>query len=246
MVRTVNLEEGIFELIMADKENQNTLTARFCDEFAEAIAAVRADPSLKVLLLSGLPEVFCAGASLDSLEGIQRGEADAKDFVPSRELLDFPLPVVALMEGDATGGGLAMALCCDILLASENRRYGFNFTDLGFTPGLGTTRLLPMAAGHAFASEMMFTAKYHKGRELSGCGIFNRILPGAKIRQAGLDIARRIAEKPGHVLRMLKETLALPRKTAYQEAVSREHLMHAVCFENQETINRIRENYIGG
>ena len=64
-----------------------------------------------------------------------------------------------------------LALCADITVASESGRYGVNFTDLEFTPGMGATALLPALAGHGFASEMMLTAKLYKGRELAGRGL---------------------------------------------------------------------------
>lgn len=137
-----------------------------------------------------------------------------------------------------------LALCCDILVASESSRYGVNFTNMGFTPGMGTTSLLPALVGHHFASEMMLTGKLYKGRELKGRGLFNYVVPAEEVLDVSLDIARRIAEKPRHVIEMLKETLSLPRRQALQEAVSREHLMHKICFSRSDTAAHIESTYL--
>jgi polyketide biosynthesis enoyl-CoA hydratase PksI len=214
-----------------------------CAELEEALAELTGDRAIRVLLLSGSPRIFCAGATLESLRRIAGGEFEVRDLATARRILEFPVPVVAAVEGHAVGGGLLLAVCCDITVASESNRYGVNFTDLGFTPGMGATALLPSLLGPQFASEMMFTAKFYKGRELRHKGLFTHIVSSAEVMPLARDIADRIAVKPRHVLEMLKETLALPRRRALEGAVARESLMHRLCFARPETAALIEDTY---
>ncbi len=235
--------DGVYRLHLDDSENQNRMSRSLCAEMTEALGRLSGMPELKALVLSGRPDVFCAGASLDLLWEISSGTLQVRDLGLPRLLLEFPMPVLAAMEGSALGGGLAWTLCCDLRVASERSRYGFNFADLGFTPELGTTALLPDLVGRPFAAEMLLTGKLYKGAELRGCGLFNAVLPQHEVLAATLDLAARMAEKPTHVLALLKETLALPRLHLAGEAVSREHLMHALCFARAETASVMAANY---
>jgi polyketide biosynthesis enoyl-CoA hydratase PksI len=155
------------------------------------------------------------------------------------------VPMIAALEGHAVGAGLAVALCCDIVVASESARYGANFTGMGFTPGVGVTSLLPALVGYGFAVEMMMTAKLYKGRELMERRLFTHVVPGGEVLALAMDIAQRIAERPRHILTMLKAELALPRRHMLMEALAREHTMHQICFSRSETRALIEEGYVG-
>lgn len=243
LVRTDRPSESIALLRIDDPTTGNRLSERLCTEFEEALACLAGDGAIRVLLLNGSPRTFCAGATIESLRRIAAGEFDVRDLATARRILEFPVPVVAAVEGHAVGGGLILAACCDITVASESSRYGVNFTELGFTPGMGATALLPSLLGPQFAAEMMFTAKFYKGRELKHRGLFTHIVPAADVVPLARDIADRIAAKPRYVLEMLKETLALPRRKALEGAVARESLMHRICFARPETAALIEDVY---
>jgi len=236
-------EDAIFELHLHDPDNQNRLSEAVCVELNEALTRLSHESALKVLVFTGTSDVFCAGATIEILRKLSTG-ASREDLSIPMQLLSFPVPIVAALEGDAVGGGLALAMCCDILVAAENRRYGFNFTTMGFTPGMGTTTLLPALVGGNFAAEMLMTARYYKGRDLKHRGLFNYVLPKDDVRGMAFDLARRIADKTKPVLEMLKDALAGPRRLALQDALSRERLMHNVSFSQPEIWSIITGNYI--
>jgi polyketide biosynthesis enoyl-CoA hydratase PksI len=237
-------EEGIYQLNIDAAEQENRLSEELCTEFIAALGSLTREPSLKVLILTGGKDVFCAGATLEMLKQISSGSADVKDLLLPNQILSFPVPVIGALQGHALGGGLTLALCCDILVAAQGSRYGVNFTNMGFTPGMGTTSLLPALVGHHFASEMILSGKLYKGKELRDRGLFNYVVPSEEVMDVALDIARRIAEKPRHVIEMLKDTLSLPRRQALQEAMLREHLMHKVCFSRPDTAAHIEATYL--
>jgi polyketide biosynthesis enoyl-CoA hydratase PksI len=235
---------GITEVIMDDPRGKNYLGPELCEGLFHCLEEIKREPSLRVVLLRGNTNVFSGGAPREVLEGIFGGQIVVKDADIPMHMLRFPLPIIAVLEGSAVGGGLTLALCCDITVAAENQRYGSNFADMGFTPALGTTTILPTLVGWDFAAEMMMTAKPYKARELHGRGLFTHILPSAEVYPKALEIACRIAEKERHVLELLKQTLATPRLQALQPAMLQEHLMHQLCFSRPETERIIKENYL--
>lgn len=244
LVRIETVDEGIVRLTMDDAQNRNRLSEGLCRELMEAFASLADRPELRVLMLAGRDDVFCAGATLETLDRLSSGEVDVRDLLLPAQMLKFPLPIVAELRGHAVGGGLALSLCCDVVVACESSRYSVNFTSLGFTPGMGTMSLLPAVVGTHFASEMILTAKNYKGRELVGRGLFNHIVPGEDVAPLALDLARRIADKPRHVLEMARDTLAIPRRLMLEQATAREHLMHRICFGHPEVASRVRDNYL--
>lgn len=244
-ISTTHLEEGVFQLQMDAPETNNQLNAEMIEALSVALTTLSNESTLKVLILRGRKDIFCAGGTLDMLNNLSSGQTSVKALLQPLigHIFGFPVPIIGALEGHALGGGLMLALFCDILVAAEKSRYGANFTSLGFTPGMGATSLLPALVGHHFASEMLFSAKLYRGRELKGRGLFNHIVPADDVMNVALDIALRIAEKPPHVLNMLKETLSRPRRQALEDALYREHLMHEICFADPETKALIEATY---
>ncbi len=197
-VTITQVEGGIFQLAMDDAEGNNRLGDELKQEIINGLDALGREPSLKVVLLTGRKDVFCAGGSLDLIKGLVTGETQASDCYELQEkMLALKAPIVGALEGHAVGGGLVVALCCDVLVAAEERRYSTNFAEMGFTPGAGATTLLPLAVGHHFASEMLMTARHYKGKELKHRGIFNDVVPASDVVPVALDLCRRMATKPG-------------------------------------------------
>lgn len=243
LLTTTDLRDGIIQVTLNDPAHENCLTPRLCAELGAVLQELREAADLKVLILAGRPDVFCGGGTLEMLQDVISGKTDAKDLLLPRQIISFPVPVIGALEGHAVGAGLMLALCCDIVVAAEGRRYGANFTSLGFTPGMGTTFLLPALVGHQLASEMMYTAKLYKGRELRERGLFAHVVPGPVVASTAVSLARRIADKPRHVLEMLKDGMSLPRRRGVEDAMSREHLMHKVSFMKPEVASMLLENF---
>lgn len=236
-------EDGVVLLTLQDRANNNAFTDPFVQRIVAALGEVSEDPAAKVCVVTGLDDVFCAGAHQDLLLELAAGEVAASDIVLSKSLLDVPIPTIAAMSGHAVGGGLAFGLCCDMVFLARESRYGCSFMNMGFTPGMGTTRLVQLAVGEYRANEMMFGGQFVKGARLqSGAGV-NEVLPRDRVLPRALSLARRIAEKPRHALELLKRYLSLPRRQAFEETRTVESFMHQVCFASPETARIIRENY---
>ncbi len=238
--------QGIAFLQMADAAGGNRLSAKLVGGFLDALAACRSDTGLRVLVISGLPEVFCAGATKEHLLELAEGKFSVRDLLIPEHLVDMPIPVIAACEGHAVGGGLAIAACCDMVILARESRYGAVFMNLGFTPGMGCTGLLPRLFGECVANEMMYSGRLFKGRDLADrASLVNAIVPRGEVIEAARLLARRIAEKSPDTLRLLKATLGKDKQERLAAARTREDAMHRACFSMPGIKERITSAYDG-
>ena len=236
---------GIAVLKMNDEEGKNIFSESFIHHFLAAMDRVENKLEPKVMILRGMKDVFCGGADKQTLIDLCDGRIVVKDLVISERLVNTEFPVIAAAEGHGMGGGLSMALCCDIVIFARESRYGAVFMNMGFTPGMGTTTLLPELVGPYIANEMMFSGKRFKGSELAkmGTGI-NYILPKNEVMKKAEAIALQIAEKNVKSLRILKYTLGAKKRDLLNRARMQEDLMHRISFGFPETKQTINDLYV--
>lgn len=244
---TLTVSDGIAELWMRDEPGNNAFSSNFVDHLLLRMAELSRNREAKVCVLRGLPEVFCAGGDKQVLLELAEGNLAPYDLELTRTLLELPIPTIAAMEGHAIGGGLVFGLACDMVVMARESRYGSNFMDLGFTPGMGTTRLLQFAVGEYLAAEMMFGCQYFKGSHFENRAQVNYVVPRAKVLTQTRKVALRLTDKPRFAIELLKRSLSLPRRLAFEQARTIESMMHQVSFADPGTRLRIRENYdLGG
>jgi polyketide biosynthesis enoyl-CoA hydratase PksI len=244
LVRMITSVEGITTIEMADRENRNAFSERFVEELRECLDASADEPTTKVVVLVGLEDVFAAGATREMLGRLARGEVAPTDIVLTKSLLDIAVPTISAMEGHATGGGLALGFAADIIVVSNESRYGASFMNMGFTPGMGITRLLEHALSAAVAHELLYTGEFRRGSELADKGGINHVLPKVRVRPKAFDIAAQIAEKPRRSLELLKRSLSIGRRQAFEESRTVESLMHAITFSQRDIAERIENEYV--
>jgi polyketide biosynthesis enoyl-CoA hydratase PksI len=235
---------GVSLLKMDDAKGRNIFSHEFISEFLQALDLIESGQKTKVLILHGLEDVFCGGADKQALLNLCEGKSAVRDLVICERLLEVPFPVIAAMEGHAIGGGLAVAFCCDMVIAARESRYGAVFMSLGFTPGMGMTTLLADLVGPFLANEMMYTGKRFRGSELEGRGTnINYILPRAEVMRTARDIAEQVAEKDARSLALLKQALGARKKKLLVDARLQEDMMHRITFAFPETRRTILELY---
>jgi polyketide biosynthesis enoyl-CoA hydratase PksI len=236
--------DGVVFLKLNDQRRKNTFTDDFIDRFLASLKQIEEKGDTKVLVIHGLADVFCAGADKKNLLALCDGVVHVKDLAVSRRILELPFPVIAAMEGHAVGGGLMLAVCCDMVVAARESRYGASFMELGFTPGMGCTQLLELMVGPYVAAEMMFTARLFKGSELATKAVgINAIVPRAEVMKTATDMAQRIGEKNREPLYLLKYALASRRKKMLVDAQVDEDLMHRISFAFPQTRANIENMY---
>jgi len=178
----------------------NALSKNLCANLISAIDAVKFDKSVRVLIIrSHAKGAFCAGADLK--ERAKMTPAEVGPFVAKgREIIgawaNLPMPVIAAVDGVALGGGLEMALACDLRVASSDARLGLTETRLAIIPGGGGTQRLPRVVGVAKARELIYTARILKGQEALDIGLVNHCVDqndaGDAAYQRSLALAQEI------------------------------------------------------
>lgn len=235
---------GIATLQMADLVGKNALTPEFVEHLVEHLATIKLDSDIKVVVVAGTEEIFCSGADLDTLIKLCKRELKPVDIILSKMMLDIPVPVISAMEGHAIGGGLALGLCADVAILAQESRYGCSFMNMGFTPGMGITKLMEHYMSPAIAQEMQYTGKFYQGRDLIGKTNFNYILPKADVLEKANALAESMAEKPRKALSVLKRYQSMQRRKLFEETYSIETMMHELTFNEEEILKIIQENYV--
>ncbi|HJW71614.1 MAG TPA: enoyl-CoA hydratase-related protein [Geothrix sp.] len=209
--RLAGEDAGIVLLGLDRPAAKNALGRQLMTEFRQALAELRFDASVRVLVVHSLvPGVFCAGADLKERAGMSPAETAA--FVHGlrsgfTELEDLPMPVIAVLEGAAFGGGLELALAADLRVAGAEARMGLVETSLAIIPGAGGTQRLPRLIGAARAKELIFSSRRIGAEDAAQVGLVNRVAPAGQALEAALALAREILPNGPVALRMAKQAV---------------------------------------
>lgn len=204
-------EPGVCLLTVNRPKALNALNAATLDELLNALATVAGDAAARALLMTGAGErAFVAGADIAEMAGFTAAQAQAfseRGMRVMSALEALPVPVIALVNGYALGGGCELALACDWIIASENAVFGQPEVNLGIPPGFGGTQRLARIVGRARALELVTTARQLRAAEALAIGLVNEVVPAAALRERGLEVARTIAAKGPQAVRLAKQAV---------------------------------------
>lgn len=208
---------GVVTLTMNQPEMRNPLTGNTAvTEFVDACQRIAADPTVKVVILTGAGSAFCSGGNIRDMQRYSR------DAVPALQIRDeyrygiqrLPLalynlevPTIAAVNGAAIGAGCDLACLCDIRIAAETAKFAESFIRIGIVPGDGGAWLLPRVVGMSKAAEMSFTGEAIDATEALACGLVSRVVPAAQLMNTAQTLAERIARNSGSTLRLTKRLL---------------------------------------
>jgi enoyl-CoA hydratase len=191
----------------------NLVTGELVDELREALAALAGAPAgdVRAVVVTGRGErAFSAGSHVGEFEA-QRGPGGRARLQAEQlawsELADLPMPTIAAIEGDAMGGGLELALCCDLRIASSRARLGMPEVRLAVVPGSGGTQRLPRVVGPARAKELILTGRIIDAAEAERIGLVNQVVPAGEARAVADTVAREIAARGPLAVREAKRLI---------------------------------------
>ncbi|MFP6583267.1 MAG: enoyl-CoA hydratase/isomerase family protein [Candidatus Hydrogenedentota bacterium] len=195
-------------------ENRNSMTKDVLAGIVQRVQEIRENPDLRCVVITGKGSSFCAGADFKSgignaIEGsqLQPNERSFKMYQPFLSILDIEVPVIGALNGHAIGGGLGLALVCDIRVANEKAKYGSNFTKLGLHPGMATTYFLPRFVGVPRAAELLLTGRIITGAEAADYGLMNYALPAEEVWDKAWSLAEEVASCAPLANRWTKQSL---------------------------------------
>lgn len=190
-------QDGVAWLTLDRPEVRNALSYDTLAELGEQLAALGADREVRVVCVIGSGEkAFCAGADLKERKTFTEEQTVA--FVKRigdtfAALAALPQPTIAALNGVAFGGGLELALACDLRVAAEHVSMGLTETALAIIPGAGGTQRLPAVVGVARAKELILAARRVSAAEALAMGLVNRVAPSAELRDATSELAAAVA-----------------------------------------------------
>ena len=160
----------------------NALSPELLQEFSAAVVEVRADQSIKALVVRGEGRAFCSGADLISMDESFADQSRLSRYLDQgnacfSQLEELPVPVIALVHGFVLAGGLELMLACDMTIAAEDARIGDQHVNFGLMPGGGSTQRLPRRIGMQRAMELLTTGRWLSGVEAAEWGLVMRAVP---------------------------------------------------------------------
>jgi enoyl-CoA hydratase len=212
-LRIERRDSGVVTITLALPERRNMMSAAMTASWGQAIAGLRADQSVRVVVVTGEGSAFCSGGDVSWIGATPDASVDElrsrmlpfyRTWLAVREL---EVVTIAAINGAAIGAGLALALACDLRYAAEDAKLAVPFTALGMHAGMATTYLLPEVAGLAVAREMLLTGRVLTGAEAAGLGLVNRAFPSEDVLGAALQVADAVAAAAPVATRLTKVAL---------------------------------------
>ncbi len=209
-------EDGVVVLTLRHPP-VNALSSPLLAELSGRLDAIASDPETRAVVVTGDGAYFSAGADLKELATLDLARAPAivaRGQQLFSRLESLPIPVVAAINGLAVGGGLELALACDLRIAGESAKLGLPEVTFGLMPSYGGTQRLPRAVGTAKAKELIFSGSLVNAAEAVRIGLVNRSVPSGQELRAARDLAHTIAQRAPRAVRgaklAIREGLALP------------------------------------
>jgi 2-(1,2-epoxy-1,2-dihydrophenyl)acetyl-CoA isomerase len=228
---------------MTDPTNLNALSAPLTLQLQNALQELIADPGLRSIVLTGEDPGFSAGGDLElmrSTHGViddgREGTTMAWRWIRNqfggvvRTIARTDKAFIAAVNGPAAGVGLAFALACDIVLASERARIVPAFMKIGLLPEVGTSWLLTRRIGYQRTFELFAGGGHVSGEEAAALGIANAVVPHDELMNEALAWCDRIAELPRHALLMTKPLLRQAADMTWDQALAMEEFAEPNCF----------------
>lgn len=200
--------EGIATITLNRPEALNALSTEVVEEILRAVEDVRTDENIRVVVLTGAGEkAFSAGADIKAMVGMTALKARELSSMGERlcvTLENLEKPVIAAINGYALGGGMEVAMACDLRIASENARMGQTEINIGLIPGWGGTQRLTRLVGMTKAKELVFTGRMIDARTAEQIGLLNMAVPADKFREIVHQLAVDLASKAPVALKVAK------------------------------------------
>jgi len=221
-------EDGVAIVTLNRPEKFNALNPQAFADLAETLEAVEGDEGVKAIVMTGAGKGFCAGGDIEghpvfTTDDPRVRERSIKDAQRITLLLQrMPKPVIAAVNGVATGAGLDLAMACDIRIASEEARFAEIFVRAAAMPDMGGTYLLPRLVGLGKALEMALTGDLIDAREALRIGLVNRVVPVSELMSAAKALARRLAQGPTQAQKLIKWAIHRALGQSLEEALDNE------------------------
>jgi enoyl-CoA hydratase len=230
--------DAIGVLTIDRPKSLNALNPETLREILRRLRDVRREATLRAMIVTGAGErAFVAGADIAEMSTMSVIAAKEMARLGQRvtsALEDLPFPVIAAVNGFALGGGMELAMACDLVIASEKARFGQPEINLGTMPGAGGTQRLPRFIGKAKAMDLCLTGRMMDATEAERAGLVSRIVPADKLMEEAVAVAEKIGQLSRPISMMVKESVNRAFETTLAEGVRFERRLFHSTFATED------------
>jgi 2-(1,2-epoxy-1,2-dihydrophenyl)acetyl-CoA isomerase len=238
-------ENGIATLTMNRPEARNAFTREMMDGLSQALPRLAVDPAVRLVVVTGAGNAFCAGGDVKSFAKNASGAPVTMSFDTkvadlrvrmdvARWLHEMPKPTLAVIPGPAAGAGLSVALACDLRIAADDAKMTTAFSKIGLSGDFGGSYFLNYLVGAAKAREMYFTGQVISGAEAARIGLVNRAVPAAQLPAAAAAWAAELAALPTVAVGYMKRNLNTALHGSLSDVLDAEALHMIRTFETED------------
>ncbi len=230
----------VVTLTLNQPDRRNAMTVELTGAFSAALEDIRADASIRAVVVTGAGSAFCAGGDLSWINpgpgaNVPDMRVKMRGFYPRfLAVRSLDVPVIAAINGAAVGAGLCMAMACDIRIAAADALLSVPFTKLGMHPGMAATYLLTRLIGTGRAAELLFTARGVDGREAERIGLVNRAVARDEVLTTAQAMAAEIAANAPIPMGMTKRAIYLAEHADMNAMLEYEGLAQPITMATQD------------
>jgi len=235
-------DNGVVTLTLNRPERKNAIDGDMWQGLIDIFDEVAANPSDRVLVITGSGDSFCSGADLNNNGAPEAGGGVGSALNSMRQvgraalrLHELPKPTIAKVNGVAAGAGCNLALGCDLIIAADSARFSEIFARRGLSLDFGGSWLLPRLIGLHKAKELAYLADIISATEAEKFGIVNRVVPDADLDAEVTDLATRIAAQPPIQISATKKMLNQSLSVSMAEALEFESIAQSLAFSSRDT-----------
>jgi enoyl-CoA hydratase len=236
---------GLAVVTLNRPERMNALSSKMKEEIAAALDAVEKDQDIRVVVLTGGPRVFSAGADIKERREVRFTQSEfyfaqrkSQDFY--MRIAQFEKPVLAAISGVAVGGGCELALACDLRIASDTARFGLPEVKLGVMPAAGGTQRLPRLIGVTRAKELLFTGDFIDAPEAYRLGLVNKVVTVDRLMEETKALAGRLGEMPPLSLKYAKRAVNVGMELDLASGLDYEAQCASILYASEDRVEGMR------
>ncbi|PLX19249.1 MAG: hypothetical protein C0601_02360 [Candidatus Muiribacterium halophilum] len=233
----VERENELFKIIINIPKTLNSLSSRVLNELSIIIDEVKKDQKIKCIIITGVEKAFVAGADIEEMSEMDFNQAlgfsntGHKVFTKIERL---SVPVIAALNGFTLGGGLELALSCDIRIASSKAKLGQPEVGLGIIPGFGATQRLVRTIGPGAAKHLIYTGDIIRADRALELGLVSKVVEPEVLQEETVKIARAIISKSFNAVKTAKRSINEGLDMPLENALEHEKVLFAGCFTHQD------------
>ena len=234
----VETKNHIAFITISRPKAMNALNSTFFEEMDSLLDELSGNKEIRAVIITGEGKAFAAGADIAEMSEMNAKEGEEFSSLGQKvfnKIAEFPVPVLAAVNGYALGGGCELATACDVRIASTKAKFGQPEVGLGLIPGYSGTQRLPRIIGKAYAAYLLMTGETITADEALRIGLIQRIVEADNLMDHTIQIAEKIASKGPVAVKTLKSTLSQGMEMSFDKAEALESKNFGSLFGSPET-----------